>query len=299
MADKVFRFATDPGITMVLTIERKSDGAFWTGTAWQVGAATVAMTETASYSTNYSQYSSTTAPTAPCWWKANADSTTGVLYRDGEFSGSGVSVDSTAGSWPPSLADVHTYLNLKTATDDQDALLDLVRVKAKDAIEEYCQRQFASASRTFVLNGNGSVLLPIPQYPITTITSVKYDISAPRSWDTTISSDLYQVLNGQSDQHDEGKHSIELIDGSLWYEARSNYQIVATVGYSTIPNNLYQGCMELILHMFFRASNKTIGLTNRSEQGGSVGYDLEAGLMPSVVRGLINPFRSIRALGYS
>ena len=296
MATKVFRFATDPGLTMLLTAERKSDGAFWTGTAWQVGEATVAMTETVDYSTNYSEYSSTTAPTAPCWWKATAD---GVLYRDGEFSGTGVSVDSTAGSWPPSLADVHTYLDLQTATIEQDALIDLCRSRAKARVEQYCQREFASASRTFVLNGNGTPLLPIPQYPITTITSVKYDISAPRSWDTTIDSDLYQVLNGQADMNDESKHSIELIDGSRWYEARSNYQVVATVGYSTIPDDLYWGCMEMIAHLFLRASNKDIGLSNRSEQGGSVGYDLEKGDMPLRVRSFINPFRSIRALGYS
>lgn len=58
------------GKTVTLIIRRKSDGYYWTGSAWQAGAATVACTEDATNlgSSIMSAYYSGTAPDAPHAW---------------------------------------------------------------------------------------------------------------------------------------------------------------------------------------------------------------------------------------
>ena len=59
-----------PGETVTLTIRKKSDGWYWTGTAWQAGATTVATTEDTTIlgSAITSAYYSGTSPDAPHVW---------------------------------------------------------------------------------------------------------------------------------------------------------------------------------------------------------------------------------------
>ncbi|MEE8599344.1 MAG: hypothetical protein V3S69_07575 [Dehalococcoidales bacterium] len=59
-----------PGATVTLVIRRKSDGYYWTGSAWQAGATTVATTEdtTGLGSAIMSAYYSGTDPDAPHAW---------------------------------------------------------------------------------------------------------------------------------------------------------------------------------------------------------------------------------------
>lgn len=95
MADKNFSTIAPPGLTVAMTIKRASDNYYWTGSVWQVGAATVATTETVLVAGATSEYSSTTDPTARCfWWMFDSNNN---FVDSGEFFGSGIIPGAGAG----------------------------------------------------------------------------------------------------------------------------------------------------------------------------------------------------------
>ena len=297
MASKIFSIIAQTGLTVSLTIQRASDSYYWTGTAWQAGAATVAMTETVIVAGTYSEYSSTTDPTARCFWFA-LDQNSVMLDRN-EYVGAGSLSETSGAGWPPSLADIKDHLGIDSDNTDRDTLLTLCRNKAQARVERYCQRKFSSASRTYYLDGSGTMYLPLPDYPITAVISIHIDTEYPRSWDAAdlVDSDYYQIEYGSSDQNDELKSRIQRIDGGAWGRGAQNIRAIATTGYSSIPDDLYWGALELAVFMFTTAENKRIGVTSKSEAGGSIGYDLEKAAIPLIVRDRINPFRATGAFG--
>ena len=281
---KTFRFADDPGLTITLTITRKSDGHYWTGSAWQAGAATVAMSETASYSADYSEYYSETEPTAECWWKA-LDSNS-VLRRDGEYDPyRGASA--TSSDIAPTLADVKQILIMKTGDSGDDSLITDLASQVGSWIENFCQRRFSSSSRTYVISGDGTDKLYLPDWPITSVTSIYGPcVHYPRHFTSTggsvqstelVDSDYYIIANlGQPNETRD--HILNIASGSpygwasgQWDYGKQNFEVVATTGYSSLPADLYSAACELAAWFYRQAKEGLIGITGRTiDAGGSI-----------------------------
>lgn len=200
--------------------------------------------------------------------------------------------------WPPTLADIKAYLKIDDDNAIRDALIQLASDASKSRVERYCQRQFETATRTYYENGNRTVLLPLPDYPIGDITSISINSDVPRVWTAAIDSDFYQVINNGSNEG-EDKYAIHRIDGGVWDMGIGNIKVIADTGYTegSIPDDLYFAAVELTAHIYMRAENKRIGLVTRSEQGGSVGYDMERAAIPLAIKDMLDPFRSARAFG--
>ena len=95
--------------------------------------------------------------------------------------------------WPPSSADIKAYLNIDGDNTDRDILITLARSAARARVEEYCGRKFLSETRTYYLDGTGTDTLRIPDWPISSVTSVVWNGDAPRDWTVdAIDSDYYQ-----------------------------------------------------------------------------------------------------------
>ena len=103
-------------------------------------------------------------------------------------------------SWPCSVSDLKTYLSIDGDNPEKDTLLNMAIESAKQRIENYCQRRFLTATRTYYLNGNGTVNLPIPDWPVSSVTTIHEDTESPRSWDTAdlVASDDYIISNNYS-----------------------------------------------------------------------------------------------------
>lgn len=201
--------------------------------------------------------------------------------------------------WPVKVVDIKDYLGIDHDNVEADTMLDMARTSAQKRIESYCGRRFLTATRTYYLDGNSTDLLLLPDYPITSITSVVNNIQAPRDWTVTaLSSDYYQIYNDHSTMHDEGKHSVQRIDGGVWSAGKNNWRVIAVTGYAatSIPEDLHWAGVELAAHIYLRADRKSVGLTSRSEQGGSSGYDLERS-MPVVIKEMLDPYKHLRAFG--
>jgi len=267
------------GLTVTMTIKRQADDYFWTGSVWQAGSATVAMT----WDSDLELYLSTTEPDARCFY--SAASSTGILLGYGEYDPySGAAA--TASAIAPTIANLKAYLQITDTSDD--TFLTSCTNRAGEFVEQFTHRRFASSSRTYVVDGSGTERLYLPDWPVTTVTSIYGPCyHAPRHMTATggsvsaselVDGDYYVI--GNIGLRDEAKDHILRINSDVWGAGNQNFQVIATTGYSTIPSDLYQASIEVAATMYNTGHHGTLGKTALSTDGGSSAYELEKG-MPS------------------
>ena len=123
-----------------------------------------------------------------------------------------------------------------------------------DWIQRWCHRVFASATYTSqVYNGDGSATLVLPQYPVTTFTSI-YEL-VDSTW-TAIDSDgyrvdltngiVYRVFQWAADPWAEETYG-------EWTEGRQNLRATYTAGYATIPSELQRLALDIAADVYYQA----------------------------------------------
>ena len=279
MATKIFSIVATPSLTVNLTIKRAADNYYWTGTAWQSDAATVAMTENADIATGYSEYYSTTSPTAVCfWWAIDSSST---LWERGEYDPT-QTTSATSSTIAPDKDDLKEFLQIPSADEGDDTYLTNCVNRAGDFVERYCQRRFASSSRTYIVDGHGLCNLYLPDWPITAVTSIYGPCAhAPRHFgddvesSELVDSDYYRIAKSGYSQEQQD-HLVKIL--GHWTYGFENYQVIATTGYSSMPADLYQASIEVAAHIYQLGKQGNLGLTNKSVDGGSLQYEVERGI---------------------
>jgi len=291
MATKNFSIVWSPGETIALTIRRKSDNYYWTGSAWQAGSATVNMTEASGLATGYSEYHSDTAPDAPCFWWA-LDSNSNLAGR-GEYDPSQTTA-ATSSDIAPTTADLKEFLQIPSADTGDDAFLGNCSNRAGDYVETYCQRRFDSSSRTYVVNGTGTGRMFLPDWPITTVTSIYGPCSHfPRHFSATggsvvatelVDSDYY-IIGNIGGPNESKNHIIAIASGSavsgilgIWDYGVQNYQVVATTGYAALPADLYNAALEVAAYFYHQGKSGRLGTLSKTVNGGSLSYEFEHGI---------------------
>jgi hypothetical protein len=168
---------------------------------------------------------------------------------------SGTTADITDGSahWK--------YLNPNLGADDP--LLSRIISAVSLAFATYCDRTFASTSWTYQTSGKGGVALMLPEYPVTTITSVSID-------GTTIPA--RQTVGGWG-YVQSGPNKI-LIDGAgypaSFTHGVANVSVAFTAGYSSVPYDLAQACLETCGSWYRRSSR--IDEDSKSVQGEVISF---------------------------
>ena len=159
---------------------------------------------------------------------------------------SGTTADITDGSahWK--------YIQAQQATDDStlSALISAV----SSFFEHYCDRTFSSASYTYVTNGHGNHAIMLPESPVTAVLSVTVDgvVIAARpavgsaGWVLT---DNMVQLDGGSSYNTSSNAVIYRFNKGI-----ANVSIAYTAGYSTLPNDLTQACIETCASWYKRRS---------------------------------------------
>lgn len=159
------------------------------------------------------------------------------------------------------LSDVKTVLGVTDTSED--TLLNLLITWASNAIEEYCDRVFGTATYTEFYSGSGTPYLTLNQRPVTSITSVYLDNGA--YWGSASgafgSSTLltagtdYALVKDQAN----GSSRCGLLyringcwDRPLSYSpgliapfdgpATGNAKVVYVGGYATVPTNVALAC---------------------------------------------------------
>lgn len=192
------------------------------------------------------------------------------------------------------LANVKLHLGVTGSGDD--AILDLLRTAASDAIARYCGRAFDGGSFTEFFNG-GARLLVLANYPVQTGTEIRVDPGRFFTVESILPTDRYVV------RADRGLITLAAGGPFVAGASANAYPQAVRVAYSTataaVPESVMRANAELIGHWFRMAKTwtATSQLNVLTQTNGSVvteypwsqsgGYDL-----PKGVKVLLEPFRT-------
>lgn len=150
---------------------------------------------------------------------------------------------------------------------EQDSLLENIINRATDIIENYCNgRRFASTTYSDEeYDGTDTKYINARQWPITAVTAYEKNYGSVGTTDwNSLQSDWFKYI-------DDGQGP-----GQFYYEygfnkGTRNYRFSYTAGYTTIPNDLEQACIDICVWIY--KDRQTKGM--KSESLGEYSYTKE------------------------
>jgi len=153
------------------------------------------------------------------------------------------------------LENVKESLGIPTLTTTYDALLGRLITAQSQAIETYIGQPVISQAQTETRNGTGTREMALKYFPVTAITEVKVD-------DIVISE---SILSTNSGYRRNGR--MLSINGST-YNSRTtvsrftrgfnNVEFSYTAGYSTVPADIEQVCIDMVSFKYGTRTKKGI-----------------------------------------
>lgn len=152
---------------------------------------------------------------------------------------------------------------LKTRNDEDDSVLEMLADGVSEAFSRFTKRTLMTKTHTSLsLDGNGLVDLYLPNWPVTTLTSI-YE------------NDTLLVLNDDFEiDMDEGRLQRIGEESPLWPEGTRNIVITCVAGYAitptdTRPLDLKLAALKQVGAEYQRFVDKTWNEINRSLSGQS------------------------------
>lgn len=169
---------------------------------------------------------------------------------------------------------------LEIQNDNRDAILEMQVEGVSAAFDNYTDRALASATYTALeLDGNGLNVYQLPNWPVTTLTSVELD--------------GILLTEGSDFELDYATGRLRLMEASArWTDAAKNIKITYTAGYiiaTAVPKDLRMAALTQIAFEFQQFVQKAWGITNRGQAGSNTSYE-EGGLLKRV-KALLDPYR--------
>ena len=152
------------------------------------------------------------------------------------------------------LNNVKSYLRLTITTSDAE--IQRLITATSSLIRSWINRDITSTSYIDFLNGTGSKMILLPNYPITAISSLFIN-------DILIDVSKYAFTDT----------SIILKDGLKFTYDKSNIEVHYIAGFSSVPYDIEQVCIELVAKKF--KSEERIGIKSKGLAGESVSYDIQ------------------------
>lgn len=164
--------------------------------------------------------------------------------------------------------------------NELDTLIDRLIDSASAAVEAYLSRTIMSASHSDVRDGNGGRSMMLAQYPVTAVSAVTVN-GQPIPQSAGFGESGWRLANRSL-----------VLEGYSFAKGLGNVQIDYTAGYSTVPADIEQACIETILLALERRSH--IDVSSKSLAGETVSF-ITADLPPSA-RKALDPHRRVAPL---
>ena len=182
-----------------------------------------------------------------------------------------------------SLDDIREALGLESEEVKDDGFLISIINRASQRIETYCGRTFNVAYYTEYHDGDGGSEVLLDQYPITHVSGLWDDVDRDFGDDYEMDADDYLIYAN------EGRLSL-YNDESTFCLGRQNIKVCYSGGYTTIPEDLKQACVDLALTSYRKQKEKTHGVMSRTTAGGaSAMYDLRE--IPADVKAILDTYK--------
>jgi len=161
------------------------------------------------------------------------------------------------------LDTVNAFVNGNTGDAEQQKILTYYINSASAFCNLYTDRKLKSRALTEYYSGDGTNSIITNEYPITEITAIYDDLDRTYGSDTLIDSDNLAILP-------DGLAYKIVYDGGTFQVGIRNLKVEYTAGYTSIPNDLQQACLEVIAYYFKNTEDNRFGVTTRTMGGGSV-----------------------------
>lgn len=202
------------------------------------------------------------------------------------------------------LANVKTRLGISGSSDD--SLVSLLMDSADDWIKSYTGRDFAGGTFTEYFDGN-QTSLPLANYPITSVSSVKVDPAGTFGSETVIDSNRYAlhaergVIQSKAGPFVPRVRRAGLVNADVadWTRNPRAVQVVYTTATSAVPHDVKQAYALLIGHWYRQVKTRVAAGHQHlyRQRYGEVTLtfqpDAVAGLtVPAEVHRLLAPYRT-------
>lgn len=149
--------------------------------------------------------------------------------------------------------------------DDKDVAVRLINaVSAR--VNTMTRRKLASRSYTDVtLDGPGSNIVLLPQYPVTDVSEVRIDTARVFADSSVVSSDYYEY------DGDTG----ELFVWTWIPRYRRCMRVSYTAGYTTIPDDLQHAVVQAVAYSWKQYASKKIGVRSIVGDGITTQYEID------------------------
>ena len=166
-----------------------------------------------------------------------------------------------------SRANLKELLDIASGDTSKDTLLDNLINRATYLIESYCNnRRFASTVYTSQeYDGTGTYYINLRHFPVTALSAQQRNHGTIGSADwNDLESDFVKLI-------DNGEGPGQVFYQPGFFKGVRNYRFSYTAGYTTIPYDLEQACLELCSYMY--NDRKAKGM--KSETLGEYSYTKE------------------------
>lgn len=181
------------------------------------------------------------------------------------------------------LSDLKEWLGIPVGTTTSDALLTRLLDAATAFMDSYMERDgLLTAARTETRNGNGNRRLMTKHWPVTAVSSVVINgqaVPLSPSWDVTgycIDRDSIVLRN------------------RVFEDGVQNVSISYTAGFSAVPPDIEQACIELAGMKFRTRDTTASGFVSKSLAGETISFSQKD--MSSSVRSTLNEYRAVFAV---
>lgn len=172
-------------------------------------------------------------------------------------------------------------------------LLQLLVNGVTKYVENYIKRTLSYEETTRYLDGPGTEVLVLPDYPISSLDAIYVDSNRSFGDETEEDSDNYYV--------DDTAGRIEKLNGIVWPAGRRNIKITYTKGFSSIPDDLRLAGLEVAAIKWNEShqGDKRIGViqsTLRFSEESQTNTFLRTEL-PKPTQDVLNKYRKIAIFG--
>ena len=180
------------------------------------------------------------------------------------------------------LDNIKKFMGATGSTSDGDDLLEDLINRVSTLFESYMNRNILLRSYTEYHNGNGAMVLFPKQPKITTVSGIWDDYDWDYLDDDLIDSDNYRIV-------DENYIVFKNISLNNYTQ---NIKIIYTAGYSTVPDDLIQACIEEVSRLY--KNRNQIDVLSKTLSDGSVSF-VSKGFLPKTTI-MLNKYKRVSVI---
>lgn len=183
------------------------------------------------------------------------------------------------------LQEAKTFLKITAETEDS-VIEDFIN-RASIWANDYTGRRLLFRSNSDSYDGDGSDLILLRDYPVTSIPDFRIDDGTNEGSPPSVPSDDY-TLNSQSGL-------IKLKNGVMFVKGFMNVTITYTAGYTTPPETIKEAVLLYVGHLYRRQyADQKFGVQSETIGDRTTTYGSDD-IIPKA-KALLNPYRSERVL---